>query len=1083
MSMSKKQIWSAVALLLLSSFSAWAALTGDIEGFVTDATGAYIPGVSVAITSLETGAQRALVTNDRGNFAATLLPTGEYEVRAELVGFKPSVQRLLVKSAERASLNLTLEVGNLTQEVTVTETSVQLVNTTDAQVQISIDEKRIQALPLRTQDPLALATLSPGVVPVTPGNPYLNAGSFNTNGGRGRGNNITIDNIVSTDVTTTGQAGLETLSLDSIEEFKLITNNFNAEFGRNANSQVQIITKGGSNEFHGTVYEFLMNDKLNARDWFDTSGKASIVRRNQFGATAGGPIMRDRLFFFGHYEGVQKRGAGGTRVANIPSAAQLAAVTDPTSRAILEAAKLPAATSVDATGIGRVAQSGADSEKSNDWSVRLDSNLNGGVDTLTGRYSFQDRMGSSPSNTFLGSNLAGWGATSTNRPQNVHLGWTHVFSSRVVNEARVAYGRVNPWFMPESDSTIPRIAITGMSSFGTFEGMPQGRVQNTFQYSDTLAWARGRHNFKFGGDFHRIQANSLLDGYTRGGFTFASWDDFAAGRPLTFQQRFGSTVRGNRVSNIFLFGQDDFKVTPDFTLNLGFRMEIAGGVSEVNNILSNLDRRVTGTIGGAPAGPLGSFVIGGNTYDSNYNYQPRVGFAWNPNRGDWVVRGGYGITHDFIFLNPITNMRSQPPFIQRVDLTGINAFADGNAYANLFAGTGAIQAQGRAAVGQFNSTQTNFSSISPVDPELKNPQVQQWSLTIERQLAPNLAVKAGYVGTASRYLMRSRQLNPISSALVQPAMSEADEVARLAQFQALFAGATGSPSGGSNRLDPRFNSVSLAESSASSSFHGFEAEVNKRFSRGWQVQASYTWSKSIDDVSDFGGVLVNDTYVSQNPFNMSDSRGLSQFDVPHRLVVNHMLEPQTFRGLTGWAGKVLHGWALNGIFQTQSGFPTNIFAGTRLGITDAALSGNSTTANVVRANVVGDLRTLVFAPAGSAAAAGIPTPAARGVNSTAAQRNSNTSAYPLVQPLLGQYGTLGRNVLRLNGLTQFDWAVVKNTAVNEDINVQFRADFFNVFNNTSFAGFQNTLTSSGFGTYTATDTKAREIQLGLKLIW
>jgi hypothetical protein len=259
--------------------------------------------------------------------------------------------------------------------------------------------------------------------------------------------------------------------------------------------------------------------------------------------------------------------------------------------------------------------------------------------------------------------------------------------------------------------------------------------------------------------------------------------------------------------------------------------------------------------------------------------------------------------------------------------------------------------------------------------------------------------------------------------------------------------------------------------------------VNKRFTRGWQVQASYTWSKSIDDVSDFGGVLVNDSYVSQNPFDMRDGRGLSQFDVPHRLVVNHMLEPQIFRGLTGAAGTVLHGWALNGIFQTQSGFPTNVFAGTRLGITDAALSGNTATANVVRASVVGDLSRVVFAPAGSPEAAAIPTPAARGVNATAAQRNTNTSGYALVQPLLGQYGTLGRNVLRLNGLTQFDWAVIKNTPVGEDLNIQFRAEFFNALNNTSFAGFQNVLTSPAFGTYTATDTRPREIQLGLKLLW
>src|SRR5262245_9166871 len=240
-----KQVWSAAILLMMCALSAWAVLSGDIEGFVTDGSGAFVPGVSVSITSLETGAQRNLVSDDRGHFLATLLPIGEYVVRAELAGFKPALKRLLVKSAEQTRLNLTLEVGNSTQEVTVIDTTVQLVNTTDAQIQDSIDEKRIKALPIRTQDPLVLATLSPGSIPVTPGNHFLHTVSFNRNGGRGRGNNITIDNIVSTDVVTTGTAGLETLSTDGIQEFKLITNNFNAEFGRNANAQVQILTKSG----------------------------------------------------------------------------------------------------------------------------------------------------------------------------------------------------------------------------------------------------------------------------------------------------------------------------------------------------------------------------------------------------------------------------------------------------------------------------------------------------------------------------------------------------------------------------------------------------------------------------------------------------------------------------------------------------------------------------------------------------------------------------------------------------------------------------------------------------------------------
>jgi hypothetical protein len=322
---------AAAGILWVLSGPVWSQrLSGDIEGVIKDPSGALIPGVAVTITSVETSAQRMMLTDDQGRFLATLLPVGDYDVRAELQGFKTWTGRAGARYGERTSLNITLEVGNVTEQVSVTETAIPLVNTTDAQIAMSVDERRVRELPLLSRDPLMLATLSPGVVPVTPANPFLGTGSFNTNGGRGRGNNITIDGVVSTDVSTTGGSGLGTLSLEGIQEFKLITNNFNAEFGRNANAQVQIVTKGGTNEFHGAAYEFLRNDALNARDYFDRTGKASPLRRNQFGATLGGPVEKDKLFFFGHYEGVQIRGAGGTRSLVVPTAAQRAAVTDPT---------------------------------------------------------------------------------------------------------------------------------------------------------------------------------------------------------------------------------------------------------------------------------------------------------------------------------------------------------------------------------------------------------------------------------------------------------------------------------------------------------------------------------------------------------------------------------------------------------------------------------------------------------------------------------------------------------------------------------------------------------------------------------
>jgi hypothetical protein len=1075
-----KSLRSAViALLLMVSTNAWSQrLSGDIEGVVKDPTGALVPGVSVTITSVETGAQRMLVSDDRGTFLATLLPLGEYDVRAELQGFKSWTARTTSKSGERTSLNITLEIGNVTESISVTETAVQLVNTNDAQITMSIDEKRVVDLPLATRDPLVLATLSPGVIPVTDANPFLGTGSFNANGGRGRGNNITIDGVVSTDVSTTGGAGFGTLSLDAIQEIKLITNNFNAEYGRNANSQFQVITKSGGNQFHGSVYEFLRNDKLNARDYFDRTGKDSILRRNQFGATAGFPIIEDRLFFFGHYQGLQIRGAGGTRSLVVPSAAQRAAVTDPTSRAILDMYQLPAPQS-ESGGVGTVSQSASNLTKENSFSTRLDINFPGGRDLISGRYALLDSQQAAESLTFIGVSLAGYGADSVNRPQNFNMGWTHVISGRAANEARIAFGRSAPNFSPQSTIAGPRIDITGFALFGESEIIPQGRVQNTFQYSDTLTWTSGRHNWKFGGDLHRIQANSVFDSQIRGIWRFASWDAFAAGQPTRYDQRFGSTVRGNRLTNVFAFAQDDFKVTPNFTLNLGLRLEVAGGVSEVNDILSNLDISKPAPIGGAPAGPLGSFALAGSAFETNYNWQPRFGFSWNPNRGRWVVRGGYGITNDFIFLNPITNLRFLAPFVQTLTLTG--GFTGANSYANIHAGTSAAQAATNAAVGQFSPTQTNFGGFSPIERNLKNPQVQQFSLTLERELSNTTALRVSYVGTLGHYLLRSRHVNMIPQGTIAPAANEADEIARIPQFTSIFAASNATATGSSNRIDPRFNGVTLVEGSGSSNYHGLGVELNKRFSRGYQFQASYTWSKSIDNGSDVLNVVVNDNPVLQNPFDLNNSRSVSQFDVPHRLVINHVWEPQWAAGLTGAAGKLLHGWGFTGIFQIQSGFATNIFAGPRYGITDASLTGNST--NVIRPNVVGDLSTLKFAPLGSPEAAQIPTAAARGINSTAAQRNTNTSNYPLVQPMLGHFGNLGRNSIRLNPLTKFDWVFLKNTAVSESVNVQFRAELLNALNNTSFARFDNILSSPTFGTYGGTDTTPRQIQLALKLVW
>jgi hypothetical protein len=607
--------------------------------------------------------------------------------------------------------------------------------------------------------------------------------------------------------------------------------------------------------------------------------------------------------------------------------------------------------------------------------------------------------------------------------------------------------------------------------------LPQGRVQNTFQFSDTLSWVRGAHSLKFGVDVHRYQANSVQDSVVRGLFRFNNWEDFAAGRPALYQQRFGSSVRGHRATNHFYFVQDDYKVTRNLSVNLGLRVEVAGGVTEVNGLTSNLDLRCRDSIGAAGAGPLGCLAIGRPSNQTGINWGPRVGFAWNP-RGDrkTVLRGGYGIAYDFLYLNPIVNQRFLPPFISSQSISGVTAFAGGNTYAELVAGSAAIQAEGRAAAGQIHPAARNFGDVSTaIDPALRNPQVQQWSFGVQREVFRDLVLKGAYVGTKGNYLQRARPLNLIHDPRIVPATSAADETARLADYSAAIAASTGNAARPSNRMDPRFNQVNLLESSANSNYHAFELYLQKAFRQGYSFTAAYTAAKSIDDVSDALSVLINDSAGQQNPHSNRDNRAVSQFDISQRLVVTHVYEIPWGANLTHPVLKrLVRGWSLAGIASFRSGFPVTFDSGARRGIQALSLLGSPT--GLVRPNAAG-----AFAfhpqPAGSAGAPG-------GLNADPAQPISQYAAtLGLSQPLLGNYGNLGRNRHRLNGERNFDWNIFKNTHITETKYLQLRAEFYNVFNNTSFQDVSRIISSPAFGQYTTVGQNARVIQLGLRFVF
>ena len=1052
-----------------------AALTGDIRGVVLDPQGLPIAAAQVTARSMETGTTRSALTHADGTFALLQLAIGDYELRIEKQGFLAFATTVAVHSGEVAETNASLQVGGVNQTVTVAADAKSLLDVASAEVTTSLDAKTIQDLPSLDRDPVALTSLSSAIVPVPPNNPFLLSGSYNADGQRGRANDITIDNAVATDIATTGQAGTNTFSLDSVQEVQLLTAGLPAEFGRNSGSQLQIITKSGTNAYHGSVYEFLQNSALNARDFFDQTGKATPSKRNQWGFVAGGPVIKDRLLLIGDYEGVKSRGASSTAVATVLTPSQVAGITDPTSLAFFRAVGSPQSPSNQTNLLTGAAPNTGNQYT---WSLRGDAFFRKDTDQITVRSGNEVGSVVNPAFTFsdAGTNLPNFGAMDAFDARTITGNYTHLFTSQIVNQFRFQYQRGIQNFPPFTTLQppyAPVVDILGFSPMGVSAIFPQGRVQSVYQYSDSLSWATRRHALKFGADVFRYHENSDNHTGERGEFLFTSVPNFQSGIPFEYFQEIGDPARDYRLTDVFLYAQDDVRLTSTLTVNLGVRLESSGGASEAHNILANLNTNSQAPIGSAGSGPLGSLQLGGSTYNRNENWAPRLGAAWNPGRGKLVLRGGYGWIYDFLFLNPALDLQFVAPYDYELVVTN---FSGGNSYANLAAGAGPVQAATQAAVGTFLPGQVNFGSITPVQQDLKNPRTAQWNVGVEYQLSRTFALKATYIGSTTDFLQVSLPMNLIPAQnRPAPATSLADQTTRFSSFQTAFLFENGTPSGSvvNDLLDHRFNNVLQVQSSGKSNYEAMQFELVKVLSYGVSLQASYTYSRAMDDVSDALPVLANDSYQAQDPRNISSNWGPAEFDLPNRFVANAAFEiPWTSR-FHGYRGKLLDGWAADGIVTAQSGFPTTILSGPVLNISDVAILGGG----AERAN--GDATAYHPAPAGSPGAAAIPALCARGIGSGC----NNTSNFPLTQPLLGNLGDSARNQLRLANFVNADLGVYKTTHVKENVAVQFRWETYNLFNHPNFYGFNNTLSSPTFGTYTTTANGMRTMQFGLKLLF
>jgi hypothetical protein len=1063
-------------------------MAGRVEGTVMDPTGAVLSGATVKLVSRDTNATRTFTTGRDGYYAFFALTPGRYTVSAEAPTFIRRTVELVVSSNQTVTYNLTLEVKRASTTLEVRAAAPEQVNSSDAQRSVTRTELELSSLPSAGRNMMSAVQLGPGITPTNNprgGSTFGGGGSFvivlgvqsgliAANGGRARATSVQLDYTDANDWESGGFApGMQAITPDMLEELKILTSNFSAEYGVKSNAQVIMVTKSGTNYLHGSAYDFLQNDAFNARDYFDQTGHPSPNKQNIYGFTLGGPLVKNRTFLFGGYEGRKTRGGSFTTLASVPSAlardpVRLRALNPPITLdpAILDLMNrfLPAATGPGPTSnplIGTVAVQIPSPVDNYQFVVKADHQISGShrisARYLQGTASFVARFPSQNA-------LPGFDVDNHFELRNANLTDTVTWSSKTVNELRLAYGRAVAQGRPQNGLETPRFLITGLVNFGALQSVPSSRIFNVFQVNDVLSHVHGSHVLRLGADLRKIQDNSLNATNSRGVFSFANLNQFLAGQPTSWTELFGNTSRGFRTGLYGFFVQDDWKVKPTLTVNAGLRWEIQGALSDASGSTSVLDPALAGPVGAAGTGALGSFRIGGDAIHANpWNLAPRVGFAWNPRGGGLVIRGGYGIYWDSFTFTPLAASRSAPPLNYTFTLPGAQ-MTGANSFQNLLNGTAPIMAQEQAQVGGFG-TLTNFGSVTTVDPHLPNPYVQQFSLGIEQRLPGKSVFTLAYVGTKGAQLTRMVAINPLVKNLPAPATSAADEAMKLIQFQAAFSHKDGNNNW---RLDPRFDQVNLQEAGGSSIYHSLQAEWKKGFSHGLQFQASYTWSKSIDDASDFNpAIQANDYSFAQSATNPGAERAVSNFDITHRVLVTGIWQVPFFHGLHGAARKLLDGWSFESVNMWQTGLPATILAGPRLGIADVNLDGNliPTGADNTRANCAADASFVL---------------------------GQSSQIHGFSQPLLGNNGTCGRNTVRMNHLVNFDWSLFKEMTLNEGgflgsapLTLQLRAEAYNVFNIpflTATGDNWRTVSSASFGAYNSAGA-TRRMQLAVRLSW
>lgn len=1088
--MRKFQILVLMVLFLsLAGFVLAQTSTGSISGTVTDEKQAVIAGATVTARNVDTGFSRTGQTDSEGRFRFANLPVGAYQVTIEAPNFSKYVHTgITLVVNQDAVIEAALKAGNVQEIVTITE-NASVLNTNTAEVSTRFDEKRLSELPISTNRNVMSVLLSvPGVSQLGSGQTgFANGISFSANGGRLRSNNFMLDGQDINDPSVAGgQIALN--NPDAIQEVRIVTNQFLAENGRNSSSVVNFVGKSGTNDFHGSAFWFHNNKKLNSCSNQDKAAGncnplatdpakklAPFRLENQLGFTVGGPLHlpwfgeggpyfrngKDKTFFFFDWQRWTDRALGsGFTISGAPTDAGRAILQNvvggkPQVQALLKFVQPGIANGTSANftfggttytvPLGNLTGSSSFKFDDNQGSFRIDHRINE-KHFIYGRYRWDSATTSGTGQV----SPAGLTTENLLKTSASTVVLNSILSTKMTNEFRAAYSRYdsNTNASDPSSETIPSIEINQLDmqgfnaannrkGFGLAVNLPQFRINNTYQITDSLSYATGNHALKFGVDWRKLEVKSFFFPTVRGRLAYSTLQNFVddnadlaatVNRPIP-----GGDIIGFYYWNeIYFYAQDEWKITPTFTLTYGARYERPGNSFQY---FYDLEKRVLPNNGNKAFTPRPKA-------DTN-NIMPRIGFNWNPHTegegiigfltgGDKLVfRGGYARSYDANFININLNVFSSFPFVNAGNVPASGAFA---------------------AIQNFVPTLTNPDRLTRtvVGEDFRAPATDQFSLEMQRELNKDTIFKVSYIGTRGTGLFQTLDGNPrrsnVTSASCVSFVTNAND---------------------SCRVDPTRGVIRLRANSASSIYHSMQTSIEKRLSKNFSAGVHYTWSSFIDTASEIFNPSGAEVAVPQDSFNWNNDRARSTFDRPHRLTGNFVYQLPFFKDQKGAIGKVLGGWQMNAFFTLQSGAPFTVLNGADPA---GALNGiDGLVGNAIRANVnsnldLSSMSILEILKAAGGTTAGMQAlfPAV-----TAAQR----------------FGTSGRNILRADDIESLDFGIIKNTQITEKVRFQIRVDMFNAINHRNFGVPTAARNSSGFLNQWATNGGNRRIIIGGRLVF